>query len=248
MRHDNQILRTVTGIRKALQSGVYGVDLRSDNDGSEGVWKLSMDTFLARVLEDARNGKFSDVDNTKVIAWRNATVDRYNSEIRKVLFGEKPDLFEIGEKLVAVEPCYSFDDSLLLSTDEEATVVGISTSRHSTHPEFRAIDLTVRNSEGVNMVLTILHPESFQDYQSKLNAKRVLARSNGQFWPEYWALDAIFHKVRYAYALTTHRVQGSTLNVAYVDFGDILANKNREEALKCLYTASSRPKFQLILA
>jgi len=54
--------------------------------------------------------------------------------------------------------------------------------------------------------------------------------------------------VKYAYAITAHRAQGSTYDTVYVDYQDILMNRERYEAFQCLYVASSRPRKTLYLA
>jgi len=57
----------------------------------------------------------------------------------------------------------------------------------------------------------------------------------------------LFHPVKYAYALTAHRSQGSTYENVWVDTSDILYNRERREAFQCLYTACSRPTKRLNL-
>jgi ATP-dependent exoDNAse (exonuclease V) alpha subunit len=67
-------------------------------------------------------------------------------------------------------------------------------------------------------------------------------------WKKFWAFKESFHSARHAYAITAHRAQGSTYQIAFVDYRDILLNRNRQEAARCLYVATSRPKKELYLA
>jgi hypothetical protein len=50
------------------------------------------------------------------------------------------------------------------------------------------------------------------------------------------------------YGATVHRAQGSTYETVWVDYQDILKNRNRREAFQCLYVACSRPTTKLLLA
>jgi hypothetical protein len=52
-------------------------------------------------------------------------------------------------------------------------------------------------------------------------------------------IDA-FATVSYGYAITCHKAQGSNYKNVFVDFSDIIKNKNEEEMKRCMYTAMSR--------
>ena len=49
-----------------------------------------------------------------------------------------------------------------------------------------------------------------------------------------------FATVTYGYAITCHKAQGSNYKNVFVDFSDIIKNKNEEEMKRCMYTAMSR--------
>ena len=49
-----------------------------------------------------------------------------------------------------------------------------------------------------------------------------------------------FATVTYGYAITCHKAQGSNYKNVFVDFSDIVKNKNEEEMKRCMYTAMSR--------
>jgi hypothetical protein len=58
-----------------------------------------------------------------------------------------------------------------------------------------------------------------------------------------------FANLNYGYCITVHKSQGSTFEDVYIDLGDILKNKNEEEAMKCIYTSLTRTSktLQLLL-
>jgi exodeoxyribonuclease-5 len=59
-------------------------------------------------------------------------------------------------------------------------------------------------------------------------------------WQRFYLLDEMFAQVDYAYAMTTHKSQGSTFDHAFIDIPDLMASpQNMRQRL--LYTACTRP-------
>ena len=137
---------------------------------------------------------------------------------------------------------------MLLGTDDECTVEGIAESRHPMSPEFQTIELKCRTESNDVVVLTVCHPASVQAYQNSLQSLSHAAKANGKLWGQFWKQKELFHEVKYAYAITAHRAQGSTYDSVYVDFQDILLNRERREAFQCLYVAYSRASQRVITA
>lgn len=81
---------------------------------------------------------------------------------------------------------------------------------------------------------------------SILNRKAAAAkRTSSSFprkliWENFWSTKDLFNSVRYGWALTCHRAQGSTYDNVFIEQYDILSNKNPDEAHRCLYVAESR--------
>jgi hypothetical protein len=203
--------------------------------------------FKKRIYEDAQAGKFADTNATKVIAWRNVTTMMYNTLIRQAIFGPSAHPYEIGERIIAAAPCV-VGAEVVLATDEEAFVEGIAETRHPLSPEFRAIELKCRTEDGRVVRLLVLHPASELAYNNACQSVAHAAKTDGKKWRQFWKLKELFHEVKYSYAITAHRAQGSTYENAYVDYQDILLNRERKEAFQCLYVACSRPTTKLILA
>lgn len=249
MRHDNQILKLVTEIRAVVGHPAPCVNLRSDNDGEQGVWKLSKAQFKQSIYNAALAGDFADGSKSKVIAWRNARVSEYNDLIRQGIFGAEalPGFFMVGDRIVAAAPCVRADETLM-TTDEEAIVEGAIVCRHPLESKYQAIELKVRTELNKVQRLLVIHPASVQQFNEDSQHLAHLARTNGKLWKKFWEHKDLFHEVKYAYALTTHRAQGSTYENVWIDTGDILLNRNRLEAFQCLYTACSRPTTRLYLA
>jgi hypothetical protein len=250
MRHDNQILALATKVREAAEQPFPSIILESDHseDGS-GVWKLSRAAFKKAMYEAAMAGEFADGTSNKVLAWRNVQVGEYNNLIRSGIFGAAavPGLYLPGDRIVATAPCMA-GDMPLLATDEEAIVEGVATCKHPLYPGYAAQELTCRSEENKVIRLLVLHPSSQQQFNEDAEKKAANARTSPKLWQAFWKHQELFHAVKYAYALTVHRAQGSTYETVWVDYQDILKNRNRREAFQCLYVACSRPTTKLLLA
>lgn len=250
MRHDNQILQMATHIRQQVFSLQSQLKLLSNNDGAEGVWKLNKANFKMQIYERAAAGEFADGNTNKVISWRNVRVAEYNDVIRNGIFGSDAvsGFYLPGDRIIAAGPCKGSDDEMLLATDEEAVVTSVREAQHPSESKYKMQELKATTEDGRNIRLWTIHPASMTQWNNDCNDLAHAARSDGRLWKKFWALKDIFHEVKYAYAITAHRAQGSTYTNVFVDTGDILINRNRREALQCLYVACSRPTTCLYMA
>jgi hypothetical protein len=249
MRHDNQILSLVSTIRQVVFSPAPSISIKSDNDGEEGVWKLSKIDFRKQIFAAAARGEFADGRTTKVISWRNVKVDEYNQIARAAIFGAEaqPGFFLVGDRVVAAGPCER-NDELLLHTDDEAIIEGVIECKHPLEPKYHAMELKCRREDNQLVRLLVIHPSSKAQHENDCQLLAHEAQANPKLWRRFWDLKDLFHDVRFAYALTAHRSQGSTYRNAFVDYQDILYNRNRREAFQCLYVAASRAQKKLYLA
>lgn len=249
MRHDNQILRLVTEIRDVQSHAIPTITLRNDHDTDQGVWKFTKQGFRESIYNAAMAGIFSDGVRGKVLAWRNSQVEGYNQLIRQAVYGgdARAGFYLPGERIVAAAPCMRGED-LLLATDEEAFVESAVECQHPFDVRYQALELKCRTETGKVVRLLTIHPDSIQNFTNDSEALAHDAKGNGKLWRRFWEHKELFHEIKYAYALTVHRAQGSTYRDVWADSQDILSNhRNRMEAYQCLYVACSRPTTRLFL-
>lgn len=249
MRHDNQILTLCTDIRNVMGSIAPSITIQSSHDSEGGVWKLAKASFKETIYEAALRGDFADGSKSKVISWRNVRVAEYNNLIRLAIFGASavPGSYLTGERLVATAPCMR-GDIPILATDDECLVESVIPCKHPLEPKYQALELLCRTEEDKQVRLLVIHPDSQAQFEADSQQKAHDARANGKLWKKFWDHQDLFHQVKYAYAITAHRAQGSTYEEVYVDYQDILYNRDRAEAFRCLYVACSRPTTRLYLA
>ena len=249
MRHDNQILQLVTEIRGVIDRPAPCINIKSNNAADMGVWKMTKMDFKHHIAKSATNGAFGDGAVSKVIAWRNVKVKEYNDLIRNALYGVAAQTTEWmpGERIVAAGPCERGDD-FLMTTDEEAVVQEVIHCKHPLEPKYNAFELKATTETGKVVRLLVLHPSSAPLFNQHCEELADQASRNPKLWKRFWDLKDLFHDIRYAYAITAHRSQGSTYENVWVDYQDILLNRTRREAFQCLYVACSRPATRLYLA
>lgn len=245
MRHDNQILDFATHVRKLKT--LDNLKLRTNNDRTEGVWYLDKPDFIERIQKYARNGHFNS--DTKALAWRNKIVEKINIIVRDVVFGEDAELsrYLIGDKVVFTKP---FKNTVVkISTDDEAIVKKVRIDNHPDYSHLLCYYLKLEFDSGFEFEIKTLHEDAEAYYQNVLSELAADARrpKNSHVWEKFWELKRSLCELKYSYALTVHRSQGSTYKNVFVDTGDILRNYNKDEAKKCLYVATTRPSKKLFL-
>jgi exodeoxyribonuclease-5 len=247
VRHDNQILSLATTVRS---SNTKELDIKSDNKDNKGVWKLTKQEFVEAIKSNAKEFEYS----AKAIAWRNIAVDNLNNIIRHEIFGAeaKKTKWLVRDKIVFTQPYVSFDENLApffrnIITDEEAAVVSVKVAKHHFYPELNCYYLTLDFDDELQRNIMLIHEDSEADLKKILEQMASGAKMSRR-WDDFWTMKKSVASVKYAYAITAHRAQGSTYESAYVDMSDILLNRNGEEAKRCLYVAVTRPTTKLILS
>ena len=234
-RYDNQLLALSIAIRDNLKAKKWVSPIADDNDGTEGVFVKTRKQFEAHI----KGLKLEDWDKVKLCCWRNRTVEGYNNMIREAL-GFVED-YEIGERLLLAAP-YNVNGTIVAYTDEELVLKGIDL-RTFTFDDY-SIDAYVFDV-GRDFVLHVpVDTTAFETRKSRLAAaaSRLKGRERSIAWDAFWKFNDTFSQVRYGYALTCHRVQGTTLENVLVDQSDILANPNKPEAFRALYVAATRAR------
>ena len=248
MRHDNEILELATRLRKVVDHPAPNIKLASANDGVEGVWLApTADWFNKAVLKAAEDGLFTN-NRVKAIAWRNETVGKLNQLIRARIFDDVALPWLPGDRVIFTAPAKDLGDETIATTDDEGVVVRASEDWHPNYQDFQMYRITIALEPENRLVMAlVLHPASQRDFAARHLQLLEKAKANSRNWRHYWDFREAFHSLRHAYAITAHRAQGSTYESVFVDWRDILLNRNRQEAFRCLYVACTRPRKKLIL-
>ena len=233
MRFDNELLALSVAVRECLRDKNYNLKFNAQG----AVSYADLDKQLLKV---------SNWRDTKILAWRNKTVDRYNSAIREHL--GFTDRFAVGEFILMGAPLIS-DGNILAHTDEEFEVASV-TKRIFNFAE-GPVEAYALSLVGCSFSLYV--PVDEARLTKLLNNRAALASGASnkverkKLWADFWDLKNTFQSVRYGYAMTVHRAQGSQYKTVLVDKSDITANPEKREAYRCLYVACTRATDNIIL-
>jgi len=259
----NPIIETSFKIRKAILRP-SPIVIRENGLTLQGevrfVRRADESLLIEEILPLYASEEFSkDPDTIKVIAWTNKTVNRFNDIIRAHLFGENlPKVIE-GDKLIADAPVME-DKRILIHTNEEMDVVEVNINEMSLGStwimKYYHCRVRLQRTSGIynEVMIRIVHEESEDLYDTIIGKLRVLAKSHKQggyearsAWMDYFGFIEEWHRVKYNYAITAHKSQGSTYKQVVVLEYDMEHNRKTFEKNRILYTACTRPSHCLIV-
>lgn len=272
---DNEILQTAYQIRNNRFSKDDPILDRLSNKDVHFYSSLSRQDkieFIELMLYLFDSDRFkADANFVKAIAWTNKVVDVLNSLIRSHLYkGQKLAKVMIGEKLIADEPIMDKSlENIKFNTSDEFTVLetNIQWMHYKLPKPFEYSQISLSDElepakaakeysfkyyecivEGIDPVtkykykesVDILHEDSIQPYTWALS--KLKQQKN---WRERTKLISRFAHVKYNYAITAHKAQGSTYGVVFLMEDDIDQNFKNLERNRIKYTSATRPKYQL---
>lgn len=265
-KEDNPIIETSVIIRNDLENPYINTGESSKlNDKGEGIEIINLNS-------SDRRGSFSDVlgryfktdefkedsEYSKIIAWRNKTVETMNNLVRKVIYGEENigSKILIGEKLIANNPIIEMSQ-ILFNTNDEFSVEDFEIKTEKVRVadddgilKYYETKVSFLNDEDkkIYYYIDILHEDSesyFNVLAGKLKKIAIEKRGKEKSWIKYYDFIRRFADVSYAYAITAHKSQGSTYNTAFVLEDDIDVNTNIVERNRIKYTAFTRSSKKL---
>ena len=266
-KEDSPILGLATYVRNNLLSPLPVPRRHRENTDEEGVYFLNFFTDeqkgniheLLTNLFKSEDFK-EDSDYVKVLAWTNDVVNRFNESIRKILFGENIKQIEIGERLVANKPIFGKMDVIDFSTNDEFEVINYEIKNKRANRKSFKTYLTqvshfdVYTQSNVHKYINILHDDDKEKYNETCNelkeaALKFIKGSDDarKAWKKYYRFLKKFADVKYAYAMTSHKSQGSTYDHCIVFEDDIDRNRNIFERNRIKYTAFTRPRKNLYI-
>ena len=263
---DNPIIDTSVLIRTDLENPYIETGIESNlNDRGEGIEFLNLNSSSIREsFNDILSSYFNseefkeDPEYSKIIAWRNKTVEKMNQLVRKVIYGDESigSKILLGEKLIANNPIIEMGQ-ILFNTNDEFTVdkFEIKTEKVKVADEegglkYYETGVTFLNDEDkkITYFIDILHEDSesyFFVLENKLKKIAIEKKGKEKSWIKYYDFIRRFADVSYAYSITAHKSQGSTYTTAFVLEDDIDVNPNVVERNRIKYTAYTRSSKKL---
>ena len=196
--------------------------------------------WMLRAIEDFKSEQFQeDINYCRLLVWRNQTAFKYNRGIRKHLFGVtdiEEDQWLEGDRLIARKP-------LFRSIDGRELIVACNSDEFIITGDKREVEDSKTGLKYWNvpaMDATTTQPISLRlatDLTKHLVEAKMAEAKAKKEWRTFYFYQKRFDDITYAYAITTHKAQGSTLRHAYIDARDMGPAK---ELQQLQYTALTR--------
>ena len=243
---DSPIIGVVTDIRNNLDSpdDVFSRDSVINEKGDGIQFYDSRDEFMEDLFTDFCSDEYKTDNNyVRSIAYTNKAIYAMNQQIRKRLFQSDTLLeYVVGENLIVDEPITERINSkvskIIYNAGQRLRVLDISTSSDDEYG-FRVWDLRVVNyedpiDEQVKRTISVIFKEDVELYYGALTelankAKSKLlkqipgkdgtmrnAYTKAEAWSGYFNFKEGYSWVKYSYAMTVHKSQGSTVKKVYV--------------------------------
>lgn len=188
-------------------------------------------------------------DYSRLLVWRNKTAADANRFVRSRMWGKDAPIFVPGDRLIARKPLFRPRPGqkgknkwgVLINNSEECSVIEQSTIKQLSFDkiayQYRSVPVITDAGFEVNLsVLTEtgkqLRDEKIKDYVEKKQ------------WQKYFDLSRTFDDVTYAYSLTVHKAQGSSIDYVFLDTEDM---QGCPDLQKMLYTALTRAKNKVFI-
>ena len=248
--------------RNTIYRGRFPVNIPAALKASENVVETSVDYFMDNIVLS----EFAIGEST-VVCWRNATVEFFNKFIRGKLFPEVTDSLVVGDRLIVTSPLRSFtklpedggvfegDVTEVVPIASTDTIVSVQKICHNagklfgiTYSIVTAID-EFGNLVRLPVPATPQQRHLWENALIRLKEKLLAAPMNKKkdIAADLDIFSQLFLSYRYAYALTAHRIQGTTVKSTYVLVDDFLRNRRGAEGRMLLHVAYTRPTTRLTL-
>ncbi len=222
------------------------------NEQNNGVMYLKIYTEMPLLERFFKSDNFEkDPNFVKVLGYTNKCVDYYNDKIREIIYGNNCGKLCVGEKMVCNKPILDNKNRVLLNNNDEFEVLSFTLKRETTGYKFYYHLLEILSNDK-KYTIKLLADESKDIYSQalaklKLAAQESYSAYKKAAWVKYFRLLDKYADVKYNYALTVHKSQGSTFENAIVIKCDINRVFNTNERNKLLYTAVTRAKSKLFI-
>jgi tRNA A37 threonylcarbamoyladenosine biosynthesis protein TsaE len=247
---DNPVLKKATEIRECIATKNFDMNVLSFaefKDSNSGVMTYSdMKIWLKSYLENKRDIVLS--------AFTNTSVNEYNSFVRsyKNQSLSLPKLIDNEE--VVLQEAYEYN-GIFVSNGDTLTVYSPMQEYHN------ILKLNYWSfspkEDGDGLIIKVLDNDSLGEYNALLDkiskrAKQLKFESKHKeakdMWDKYWEVKSLFVDIKYNFAHTIHKLQGSTYDDVYLNLKETIENStDLENLFRLVYVALTRARHDVYL-
>lgn len=250
------------------------------NEFGEGFYICKPNEFNRLVDESFSDEEYTkNIDMYRIIAYTNNCVAGWNNYIRnKIVKDADKKIITKNDLIMSYETIVNEYMEIVINNSEEYIVNDIVDYHDSKH-DFKGflVKFQLVNGGTITKPLFVIdHKDRYtiQRYYQIINdlvntAKKANGGTRYAKWKEYYDFKKKYllganvidrngkillsRDVDYGFAITSHKSQGSTYDMVFVDVNDMVYNKlghpyaNQDDLLRRLYVACSRSRKRLVL-
>lgn len=240
------------------------VDRTTKMKNGEGVmFTNDANQVMEEYIKDFQNPAFTN--GSVIVGARNPTVDNFNMRIRERLFQDEAanSPYMPGDFVRVNSPHYASTGELIHENGLKGIVKEVKPVSIENVSDFELYNITIEtrytDSSGNKLTrmvtMTTVSPTDKDKLKTALATKakeaKKFARGTQEFkkaWANFYQFKQSIVDVGYGYAITSHKVQGSTYDSTYVLENDIMSFPGgTEQQNRMMYTAVSRPRKKLVI-
>lgn len=256
VNEDDMIYKLSTEARKCVDGAAWPkLKTAINTDGTNHGVRYVEDIEDMAILAFKAGVRDGNTRNIKVLAFTNQRCLNLNRKIRKKVMGYKSQIPVVGEEMIANTSIVSSEDAgeviiknnqLLIVKQVEPTV---SYGMEGAFVQYEDLDGEVIPE----IVFVPSSPAKLAKRLKQMAAEAKGLKANGfdteasATWRAFFSLKESVADIRYTYAVTINKAQGTTLKHALVDLVDINICRSREQKARLIYTAYTRPTTYLTI-
>ncbi len=230
-KEGSSIITYANYFRDCIKQKYYPPTINGVFNNTEEIQLLNDSEFLPLYFEDD--------DSKKIGAYTNGMVDQYNSYVRYMETKQLEYLIP-GDRVVFQKPYSNAQGVLIFQNGEEVVV-------ESAKKKTDLNGLTYWRCKGMEQFFNVLDPSSQTEFKDKLDillndAKMASGKARSNAWKKFFKLQTRYGSIKYAYASTLHKLQGSTKENIYFDMRDLgkFYRIDPDNVLRLIYVAITR--------
>lgn len=236
-KEGSSIIEKANEIRDYIKYGNHPNNIFELFHATDEIKLLQESEFLPDYFEN---------EHVKMIgSFTNVMVDQYNTYVRYIDTKEL-NYLAANDEVVFQKPYSNASGELIFQNGETVEI-------QSTKKVFDDKNsVWYWRCKGNSRMFNVLDPESTTVYKDKLKelldyAKTQKGYAKSNAWKAYFKLLNRFGIVKYSYASTLHKLQGSTTESMYFDMRDLkrFYSRDKEGVLRLIYVAITRPSLKL---
>lgn len=208
--------------------------------------------IVEKAADDFKINK-DNINHSRILAYKNDSVDKLNTSIRYLIYGTGIKQFEEDEIVISNSNYRPFNEAEPLIHNGKVLRVHSFVEDEGPY-EIPCLKMKFKNFNSdlypsVYVVSTAKGGIGTKKYEAKLRQLKYAASKDPEALKAYKEFVDQFAYFDYAYAVNLYRAQGSTIENAYVFEGEVMNVKplTWKQKFQALYVAVTRPRKNLVI-